>query len=238
MPRILTDCWPKLMVRPPTLTLALPTAPIICGQRDVVGVELVQIDLDLELLGRAAPGVDLNDAGNGQQTALHDPILDRAQIGQSEMRRAGHLIAIDFADQARALNRRHRIARQIDILLQADRGLREREVIVDPVIESDAHEREAVERRRADVVDPGRGGEPDFHRYRVIPLHLLGGETVGLCGDFQDHRRRIGISLDVQLGEGDQSAGNENQQAQQDDRTPGQSELQHAFQHGSSLTPI
>ncbi len=73
-------------------------------QRHVVGVEFMQVDLDLELLGRAAPGIDLNDAGNRQQAALHDPVLDGAQVGQTEVRRAGHLIAIDFADQARSLN--------------------------------------------------------------------------------------------------------------------------------------
>jgi len=31
MPRMLTDCWPKLMVRPPTLMLALPIAVITWG---------------------------------------------------------------------------------------------------------------------------------------------------------------------------------------------------------------
>ena len=69
-------------------------------QRDVVGVELVQIDLNLKLLGRSAPGVDLNDALDLQQAALHDPILDGAKIGQSEIWRTGNLIAIDFTDQA------------------------------------------------------------------------------------------------------------------------------------------
>src|SRR5262249_37708232 len=73
-------------------------------QRDVVGVELVQIDLDLELLGSAAPGVDLDDTLHRQQPALHNPILDRAQIGQAEVRRSDQLVAVNFADQARALN--------------------------------------------------------------------------------------------------------------------------------------
>ena len=35
------------------------------GQGDAVGIELVEIDLDLEFLGGAAPGVDLDDAWDG-----------------------------------------------------------------------------------------------------------------------------------------------------------------------------
>ena len=205
------------------------------GQRHAVGVEFVQADLDFEFLGRAAPGIDLDDARHRQQTALHDPILDGAQVGQTEVRRAGHLIAVDFADQARSLNRGHRIARQVDVLLQADRRLRQREIIVDAVIERHPHERQAVERGRADDIDPGRGGEPDLHRDRIVALHLLGGEAAGLGGDLKDHRRRIGIGLDVELGEGNDPGADEDQQSQQDDRTPGQSELQHAFEHGLSL---
>ena len=58
------------------------------GQGHVVGIELVQIDFDLELFGGAAPGVDLHDAFDGEQPALHHPILNRAKVGQTEMRRA------------------------------------------------------------------------------------------------------------------------------------------------------
>src|SRR5450631_2470866 len=67
------------------------------GYGDVVGVELVQVDFDLVFLGGAAPGVDLNDAGYRKKPALQDPVLDGAQIGQSEMRRSDHLVAIDLA---------------------------------------------------------------------------------------------------------------------------------------------
>jgi hypothetical protein len=170
-------------------------------QRHVVSVKLVEIDLDFEFLSRAAPGIHLHDAGNGQQPALHDPILDGAEIGQAEMRRSCHLVAVDFADQARTLDRGNRTARQIDVLLQTDRRLLKREIIVDAVVESDSHKRQAVERRRADDVDAGRGGEPHLHGDGVVAFNLFGGETVGLSGDLQDHRRRIGICLNVELAE-------------------------------------
>src|SRR5215470_5510744 len=73
-------------------------------QGDAVGVELVEIDFDIVRLGRAAPGYHLDHSGNRQQPALHDPVLKRTKIGQAQVRRPDQLIAVDFADQARALN--------------------------------------------------------------------------------------------------------------------------------------
>src|SRR5215510_10601823 len=67
-------------------------------QRDVVGVELVQIDFDIVLLGSSAPSIDLDYARNSQETALQDPILNRAQVRQSEVRRSDHLVPENFAD--------------------------------------------------------------------------------------------------------------------------------------------
>jgi hypothetical protein len=45
----------------------------------------VQIDVDLELLGCATPSIDLNYALDAQQATLHNPILDRAEIGQTDV---------------------------------------------------------------------------------------------------------------------------------------------------------
>src|ERR1019366_8046395 len=72
-------------------------------------VEFMQIDLDVVFLGSAAPGIHLYDAGNGQQAPLQYPILDGAEIGQTEMRRSDDLIAVDFADQTASLNLRRDI---------------------------------------------------------------------------------------------------------------------------------
>ena len=105
----------------------------------------MQIDLDLVLLGRAAPGIHLHDPGNSQQAPLQYPILNGAEIGQTEVRRPNQLIAVNFADQAAALDLRRDVIRQADVLLQVDRGLRESEIIVDSILECDAHEGETVE---------------------------------------------------------------------------------------------
>ena len=66
--------------------------------RDVVGFELGLLDVDIELLGHAAPAVDLDDTRNRQKPAGDDPVLYGAQVGQPEVRRPGHLIAHDLAD--------------------------------------------------------------------------------------------------------------------------------------------
>src|SRR3984885_23974 len=169
------------------------------GDRDVVGFQLLQIGIDIELLGRAAPCVDLHHARNRQEAPGHDVILQRAQIGQAEMRGTDDLIAIDFADQTRLLDLRDLVARQVDVLLQTDRGLGQREVEVGAVSERHADERQAIERGRADVDHARRRIKADFHRDRVVFFHFLGGKTRSLRGDLQDDRGRIGIGFDVQL---------------------------------------
>jgi hypothetical protein len=205
------------------------------GQRDVVSIELVQIDFDIVLLGGAAPRVHRDNAWNGKQPADGDPILHRAQIGQPEVRWTDHLVAKNLADQARLLDRGRHSIRKADPLLQAQRSLRIGEEIVDAPLERDADERQPIERGGADIGDPGSGIEADFHRDRVIALHLLGREAGGLGGDFQDHGRRIGVGLDIELGEGDGAAGDEDQQAQHDDRASGEPECNNSLQHGSPL---
>ena len=128
----------------------------------------------------AAPAVDLHDAGNGRQAAQHDPVLHGAQIGQAEMRRPDHLVAIDLAHQARLLDLRHLVVRQRDVLLQAERRLGVGEIIVDAVFEGDADEGQAVEGGRADIVDARGRIEADLHRDGVIALHFLGRQA-GAC---------------------------------------------------------
>src|SRR6516225_6013670 len=68
--------------------------------RDIVRFELLQVGVDIKLFGGAAPGIDLSHAGNREQAARDDIVLQGAQIGQPEMRRSDDLVAVDFADQA------------------------------------------------------------------------------------------------------------------------------------------
>jgi hypothetical protein len=193
---------------------------------DVVGFELLRIGVDIELLGGAAPAIDLDHAGNGEQAAGDDVILQGAEIGQAEMRWPLDLVAVDLADQARLLDGRHQVARQGDVLLQADRGLGQREIVVDAVSEGDANKRQSVERGRADIDDARRRIEPDFHRNGIVFLHLLGGEAGGLCRDLENDRSGIGIGLDIEPGEREDARRAEYRDAQHDDRTARQCKLE------------
>src|ERR1700676_2627698 len=134
--------------------------------RDVIGFELLQVGVDIELLGGSAPGIDLHDSGNREETTRDHVILHRAQIGQSEMRRTDELVAVDFPDKTGLLNLGNLIARQVDVLLQADRRLREREVKINPVFEGDADERQSIEGSRANIDDAGGGIKAHLHRDR------------------------------------------------------------------------
>ena len=199
---------------------------------DVVGLQLAQVGVDVELLGRAAPAVDLDDARHGQQPPRHHPVLDRAQVGQAEVLGAYELVAIDLADQTGLLDLRDLVARQVDVLLQVQRRLRVGREVVDPVLEGDAHERQAVERRRAYRVDARRRVQPDLHRDRVVLLHLLRGLAGRLRGDLQDHRSRIGVGLDVELEEGRDAGRAEDEQTHHNDGAARQTEGDEGLDHG------
>ena len=56
------------------------------GYGHVVRFELVEVGLDIEFLGRASPRVHFNHAGDHEQAALDDPVLDCSKIGQTEVR--------------------------------------------------------------------------------------------------------------------------------------------------------
>ncbi len=204
--------------------------------RDAVGVELVQIDLNLILLGGAAPGVHLHHARHRKQAAQDDPILHRPQVGQSEMRRPHHLVTKDLTCQARLLDLRNLVLRQRHVLLKTESGLGIGRIIVKAVFERDSDERQAIERCRTNAGHARGGIQADLHRNGVVLLHLLGGQSRCLCGDFQDHRRGIRIGFDIQLRECKDARTNEHEQPQQDDGTTGQAERKNSLQHNQSLS--
>ena len=168
--------------------------------RDVVGFQFVRIHLDLEFLGRAAPTVDLHDAGNGA----------RAGAARSNPEPCADWSARNASARPPGNDRISPVplfcwmlgtcaARKGDVLLQRDRRLAVGKVIVHAVLEDDADKGQAIERSGADDVDAGRRVESDLDGNRVVTLHLLGGQARRLRGDFQDDRRRVRIRLDVEL---------------------------------------
>src|SRR5262249_32742314 len=200
---------------------------------NVVGIELIEVDLDVILFRGAAPGVHRHDARHRVQATGHDPILHGAQIGQTEIRRPDDLIAVYLAGEARLLDHWDLRVRQGDGLLQAQRDLRIGKEIIHAVIEGDANERQSVKRGRADIAYARGDIESNFHGDGVVPLHLLGRETRGLRGNVDNDRCRIWIGLDIKAGKGDKSASEENEKAEQHDGAPSQAECNDALEHDS-----
>jgi len=198
---------------------------------DAVGVKLVKIDLDVVLLSRTTPRIDLNDTGHREQAARGDPGLHGTQVGQPEMWRTDHPVAIDLAGRARLLDLWNGVLRQRDVLLEVQARLGHREVVVYAVLEGESDEGQAVKRGRPDVLEARRRIKADFHRDRVVALHFLGGQAGSLGGDLEDHRRGVRIGLDVQPCESDQAGAEEHEQTQQHDRTAGQASRNDCLQH-------
>src|SRR5580704_8956912 len=113
------------------------------------------------------------------------------------MRRSYHLIPVDLPHEARTLYRGLHVVGKAHILLQAQSCLLNSKIIVDAILERDPDERKAVERCRADDVNTWSWGKANLNRNSVVALHLLGRLARGLRGDFENHRGRIGIGLDV-----------------------------------------
>ena len=66
-------------------------------QREVEAAERFWVDDRRVLLGFAAPGVDLADAGNGEQLVADDPVVQRLELHQRHLRR-GDRVLVDFAE--------------------------------------------------------------------------------------------------------------------------------------------
>ena len=81
-------------------------------QRQPVGDQLVEIDLQLVGLGLAAPAGDVDHAGHGAEAALQHPVLQRLEVEHAVVRRALQPVAKDFADRAERRNARLHVARQ------------------------------------------------------------------------------------------------------------------------------
>ena len=164
---------------------------------DIIGVEFLEIDLYRELLDRAAPGIDLHDAGHRHQPAGDDPVLNASEIGQAKVFRADDLIAIDLANQRGLLNDRFDAIGEFGVLLQGQSCLRIGEIIIHAIGESDLNPRQSVKRGRSDIGDVWHRIERRFQWHRIVFLHLLRRQSGRLRGDFDDDGRGIGIGLDV-----------------------------------------
>ena len=81
-------------------------------QRQPVGDQSVEIDLQFVGLGLAAPAGDVDDAGHGAEAALQHPVLQRLEVEHAVVRRAFQAIAKNLAGRTERRDARLRIARQ------------------------------------------------------------------------------------------------------------------------------
>jgi hypothetical protein len=159
-------------------------------QRQLVLGELLGIDDDLVLLGLAAHGVDLDDAGDRAQPVGHHPVEQRPQLH----RRVLVAAQIEFVDLSEARRHRRQLGPSVPF---GDVGLGEleplgdelpREPDVGVVVEHDGDHADRGAAARADLDDAGE----TVHRR----LDRVGQEALDLGGR-QPRRRREHLHLRV-----------------------------------------
>ncbi len=192
-------------------------------QREPVGDELVEVDLQLVGLGLAAPADHVDHAGDRTETALQHPVLQRLEVEHAVIGRAGQLVAVDLADRRDRRDLRLRVVEERRQRGEAVEHLLERLFVGVVERELQLHVREAVERYRAhdaQVLDR-RGLRLD--RDGDVALDLLRRETRALRDDVDHRRRRVGIGLDVELAKCEEAA---------DEHDDAEREHQHAVLQG------
>ena len=175
-------------------------------QRDAVGDELVDVDLQLIRLGLAAPAGDVDDARHRTEAALQHPILQGLEFEHGVARRADKLVAIDFADRADRGNLRLRVVQQRRKLREAVQDLLKRLFIGVVEGELQLHVRQAIQGNRADLIEIAQRRSLRLDRNGDVALDLFRREP-GALGDDVHHRRGgVRIRLDVELPEGQKPA--------------------------------
>ena len=145
-------------------------------QRQPIGDELVEIDLELERLGLAAPADDVDDAGHCAEAALQHPVLQGLEIEHAVAGRTGQPISEDFTDRADRRDLRLRIVRQGRDLREPVEHLLQRLLIGQVERELQLHVRQAVKRNGADRGEAAQPGGLRLDRDGDVALDFLGRE--------------------------------------------------------------
>ena len=175
-------------------------------QRQPVGDQLVEIDLQLVGLGLAAPAGDVDDAGHGAETALQHPVLQRLEVEHAVIRRAFQAVTKNLAGRTERRDGRLRIARQRRKLRQPVQHLLQRLFIgvIERELQFDVGQ--SVQRDGADGAQVLDAGDLGLDRDRDVAFDLFRRQARTLRHDVDHRRGRIGIGLDVELLERDQAA--------------------------------
>ena len=164
-----------------------------------------EVDLDLELLGEPAPGVDLGHAGDAPEPRADHPVLERPELGQVVLGvLAREEVVVDLAEARR--HRAHRRPRDplgeldlaqafVDLLPgEVDVGARRSKMAT--TCERPNFE---IERTSSSPFRPPRA----YSTGKVMqPLDLLGRELRGDGVDLHLHRGRVGEGVERQPDRG------------------------------------
>src|SRR5439155_3503995 len=124
------------------------------------------------LLGLTAEADDVDDAGHLLELALEDPILRGLEIANG-VALAFDGVAKHFSDRVPGRDVALHARRKLDELKSVDDFLA-RVFVARAPFEVTLHVREAEERLRSNVIEPGHAGEPDLERDRDVALGLFG----------------------------------------------------------------
>src|SRR5262249_8716469 len=143
---------------------------------------------------------DSRETRHDAQLSLDNPILDRLEPDQVHAGWTFELIAQDFADSAGRRNHRRYRCRQRRIF-QPIGDLLAYKIVIAAIFELQSNEPEREHGVRADVSKARRTRDRDFERDGDITLDFLRGLAGILRDDFDNRRRGVGVSLDIEGGE-------------------------------------
>ncbi len=204
------------------------------GQGHPEGDQLLVVDGDVVGAGLAAPAGDVGDAGHGLEAALQHPVLEGLEVGHRIAGRADQPIAIDFADRALgrqlrlgAVGQRAQLAQAVDHPLLGF-------VVGEVVGELHLHVGQAEEGDGPHAGHVRDAGHLHFDGDGDVALDLLGG-LAGRLGHHLDQRgHRVGIGLDVQLGEAEHAGGEQHRHQDRDEPPVPQGEADDRVHLGSA----
>jgi len=159
------------------------------GQREPVGDELVEIDLQLESLRLAAPSDHVDDARYRSEPALEHPVLQCLEIEHAETRRTGELVAVDFADRTHRVDLGLYSIRQSGELRKAIEHLLQRFVVGVIVSELQLYVGQAVKRDGSHDPKVRNTRNLRLDRDGDVTLDLLRGEPRTLR-DHEQHQHQ------------------------------------------------
>ena len=209
----------------PAARVGIVAGQLLRNLRDAhaVGEQLVGVEQHLVLHGRAAQSGFVRHALDRTVLPVQHPVVDGLQFLRGPV---GALEDIAVDQPARAEQRRHagRQSGRQGRVAHALEGLLPHEVGIRVVIEVHLHGGEAVERNRAERLQPRDPVHFDLDRNRHQPLHLFGRVARPLRDDLHVRRRQVRIGVDGQLLKGVSAPQHQHQGRHHDQETLGQRE--------------